>query len=195
VVAHGGVRTEGWLESISLVVYEFDDDELLERIDFFSDDDLAGALEELDERYIAGEGAAHAYELRCWRNLYRAFNRRDWSEVDARYVPAMFTVNHLRLSEPLGDRQSNVDALRAVADQVPDACLILRSFEGDGKFALGQVDNVGHTSGGGELLWTMWVVARFEHDRIAYQEIFEIEDERLARARFEELAREDPLTL
>ena len=47
----------------------------------FDDDDLAGAFQELEDRYVAGEGAADAYVVRRLGDWSGARTRRDWDAI------------------------------------------------------------------------------------------------------------------
>src|SRR5262249_47745352 len=58
------VESESGLVVVFLEVDEVDDEGLMVRAVTFDDDDLQGALDELDARYMFGEGAPHAHLLR-----------------------------------------------------------------------------------------------------------------------------------
>ena len=195
VAARGGARTTTGLESSTVEVFEVDASGRLLRFVHYSAHDLAAALEELDERYVSGEGAPHAPLVRQWGALARAFNGRDWLTVESLLTPEVVVVGRQKFSPPGNDRTSVVDSLRARVDQVPDAVLIARTFECVGAVTLVQYGMVGHTSDGGEVEWANWMVTRLDGGRTAYGEIFDIEDAEAARARFEEMADEPRHTL
>src|SRR5262249_39326920 len=82
----------------------------------------------------------------------------------------------------------DVDAMRALAADVPDAHLVLRAFEADGGVSLVRTDLIGHARHGGEVSWALWSVAVTTGGRFTRFELFEIDDESAARARCAELA-------
>jgi class 3 adenylate cyclase/type II secretory pathway predicted ATPase ExeA/ketosteroid isomerase-like protein len=193
-VVRGGARTDSGLESLATIVWEFDDEGRARHLVDFSDDDLAGALDELDERYIAGEGAADEQVVRLWKDLRLAASHHDWDAFEALCAPDMEAIDHKNLSWPLRDRTSYVDALRLLAQDVPDLVLMARTLEVDGTVTLALVETQGRTPDGGEMAWPTWSVGRGIGGRVASVEVFDIEDEQAARGRFAELAREDPRT-
>src|SRR5262249_7070392 len=109
LVAGGATRTDSGFERIFYNTFEYDDTMRQRRVVIFSDDDLEGALDELDERYIAGEGAPHAHIVRHQHALEKAFNRRDWAALEPLFVRDGVVVNHRKLSDVVSNVQSIVD--------------------------------------------------------------------------------------
>src|SRR5262249_4492632 len=151
----------------------------------FDEDDFDRVLDELDDRYIAGEGAAHAEQVGLWRQVATAFNRRDWAAMALVHPPDMVEVSHARLQLPL-----DVDATSSLAADVPDARVILRTFEADGNVSLVQTEIAGHVPDGGEVSWAHWSVGVTGGGGFARLELFDLDDATAARARFAQLAEE-----
>jgi hypothetical protein len=96
------------------------DDRFVARI-AFDPDDIDAAFAELDARYVAGEGAAHAHTWSVIAEMYGALNRRelpavtkDWANVDHR---------------PLVTIEPNdlATTLRAMWDLVPDVSMYVEA--------------------------------------------------------------------
>ena len=163
----------------------FDDD---------STDDLLTAFDELENRYCAGEGAAHAYYIRRSGDQFRSHLRRDWASNEALFAFEAVIVNHRKLAWPLHDRASLRESMQLFAEQVPDILLTPRTIEVDGDATLGIVEMAGHSTDGLYSSWLTYVVQRHVAGLVVHMEMFDVEDEANARTRFEELADEDPRT-
>src|SRR5262249_46568044 len=136
------------------------------------------------------EGAAHAAAVRLWRDMATTFNDRDWSAFDVVFAPDAAWVTHRKFSDELSDSGSAVAAMQSIADAVSDAFLTVSPLECDGEVTLGRNDLVGHTPDGGEVQWQLWNVLCSADGRFSDSELFEVEDEVAARARFAQLADE-----
>ena len=88
----------------------------------FDLEDEDAAYAELDARYDAGEGAAHARTLAAWRPRERAWATRDWDALSASRSPSFVFRDHRLLgwgatmSDPASVDQIN----RSLVDLAPD---------------------------------------------------------------------------
>jgi class 3 adenylate cyclase/tetratricopeptide (TPR) repeat protein len=80
----------------SLLVLELDADGLAAAAVLFDPDDVDAAIDELDHRYIAGEGAAYAEVLALVFASLRAYNARDWEALRACNDPDVVVVDRMR---------------------------------------------------------------------------------------------------
>src|SRR5262249_50035798 len=88
----------------------------------FAPDDLDAAYAELDERYAAGEGVAHAVACQQTLRFFRALAARDWEQLSAILTPEFVVEDH----RPLGlltslSRDEYVASLGALFGLRPDA--------------------------------------------------------------------------
>jgi ketosteroid isomerase-like protein len=77
---------------------------------------------------------------------------------------------------------------------VPDLVTVIQTVEVRGDVVLKRADSTGHSPDGGVVSWQLHVVEKHRAGRIVRWENFDVEDTAAARARFEELAAEDPRT-
>ena len=91
-------------QSSWLAIYEYDDeDRLVLEVDF-DDDDLDAALDELDERYFAGEGAEHAEMGALAAVWMRTFHEQDWDAYPAILADDFVAVSHFQFGFELACR-------------------------------------------------------------------------------------------
>ncbi|MGH7860556.1 MAG: nuclear transport factor 2 family protein, partial [Candidatus Binatia bacterium] len=102
-----------------LVVVESDERRLVSSA-IFDVDDLDGAIDELDERYIAGEGARGADALRVMKRFRQLYNERDWDGIRALSADDFVVVDYRRVAT-LGTMDSDgfVAALRELVSLIP----------------------------------------------------------------------------
>lgn len=167
-----------------LGVAEVDADGRLAARVLFDVDEIDRALDELDSRYLVGEGAPHARTWSLVTSAYAAFNRHelpktsaDWVDVDHRRVVAI-------------DKGDLGRSLRAVWDLVPRASIYVEAVHR--LAALGAV--VTHvvqatTREGLNAEWRVVALLTFTDDKISRCEIFDESDVDVALARFTELER------
>jgi tetratricopeptide (TPR) repeat protein/ketosteroid isomerase-like protein len=60
----------------------------------FDADDLDAAFDELDTRYLAGDGMPHAQTLRPWFEFLAAYNRQDWAQCRGLLADAFAVADH-----------------------------------------------------------------------------------------------------
>jgi hypothetical protein len=166
-----------------MTLTEVADDELVSYTVFFDPDDINGALEELDARYLAGEADTNAQTWSVIARAYAALNRRelppatpDWVNIDRRRL-AMIEAGGLTAS------------IRAAWDLAPDSGIYIETVHRLSK--LGAVLTwAGHgTSQGFEAESRGISIMTVEGDLISLCELFDEVDIDAALARFAELNR------
>ncbi|MBI1818289.1 MAG: nuclear transport factor 2 family protein [Deltaproteobacteria bacterium] len=118
-VAHGG----GPLAvDDHLVLHEVDGDGRIVAIVLFDEDAADAAYAELDARFDAGEGAAHARNLAAWRGRERAMAIRDWDALSASRSPDFVFRDHRLLGwgTTMSDSTSADQITKALVDLAPD---------------------------------------------------------------------------
>ena len=186
-------RTPGGDESPLLAVNELDADGHWVRTIFFDPDDLDAALDELEDRFVAGEGAAHEYAIRRRGDFRHACATRDLAAIEALVGADAVFVDHRPIGLPECDRAGWVALLAASVEQTPDMRMIERTLEIRGDVVMARTRRDGLTTEGFAYDWEQIAVAQSAAGLIRRIEIFPADDESAARARFEELAAR-PLT-
>ncbi len=148
----------------------------------FDLDDIDAAFEELDARYLAGEGAAHAQTWSVIARAYAALNKRELPAT----TPDWVNIDHRRLAMiEAGDLTGDI---RAAWRQTPD---IRRSVAAVHRLSnLGAVVTQaahGTSQEGFDAEWRQIDILTVEGDRINRIEIFDEADLDAALARFEQL--------
>ncbi len=181
-------RTAGGDEMPALMLQETNEEGLRTRYLGFDPDNLDAALDELDERHIAGEGADHEYLIRRIGDFRHARAARDWDGVEALFSPEYVGVDRRRLGLGTGTRSGYLAAARAMVELVPDATFVPRLIETRGDLVLLRTAGSGTSVDGSRSEWEQWVVWQFAAGCVVWGEVFALEDEAVARARFDELA-------
>ena len=101
-------------------VNEIDHEGRIARMVTFDDSQLVDAIDELDERYIAGEGAEHEDVIRRWREFGAAYRDRDWAALEEIFVSDAVLADHRSIGQGWTDRADFLTSTRAVVDLVPD---------------------------------------------------------------------------
>ncbi|HTR49771.1 MAG TPA: hypothetical protein VMJ10_03625 [Kofleriaceae bacterium] len=169
-----------------LLVIEHDANERFSAAVVFDPDDIDAAFAELDARYLAGEGAAHAHTWSVMSGLYAGFNRHqlpattpDWVYADHRSL----------VSVKARDLTAYITALW---DQTQDISIYMETVH--------RLNNLGavvtHTAQGISLddfdaEWRMIYVFTVDGDLVSRLEVFEESDLDTALARFDELSATD----
>jgi hypothetical protein len=150
----------------------------------FDVDDIDAAFEELDARYLAGEGAAHA---QTWSIIARAFasvNRRELPE----FTPDWVNIDHRRaIAFAPGEMTAYV---HATWDATPDSTIYIEAVHRLSNFGA-IVTQVGHevSQHGFEAEWRMINLLTVKGELLNRTELFDEADLDAALARFEELGR------
>ena len=173
-----------------LGVYEADERGLLTRGTSFDEDDFDLALDELEERFIVGEGAEHEYLIRRARDFTRSLASLDGAATLGFMSPNVEFVDHRRL----GLGAMGIDGIRGVlaarAEQVTEDISFFRDLSVRGDAVLGLLDSRGVDAYGTAVLYEMHWVARFVAGRIVFTAWYDVDDHTAAWAKFEELAAE-----
>jgi hypothetical protein len=170
-----------------LSILEINDDERMVALVSFDLDDIDAAFEELDARYLTGEGAAHARTWSVITRGYNGFNRgeipaatQDWVNVDHRHAAAMAPgegVAYFRASwELAAELNVYIEAVHRLSDLGA---------------AFTHVGN-GTSREGFEAEWRTVDIMTVEGDRINRCELFDEADLDAALAMFDQLSRPAP---
>ena len=185
--------SDGFVTRAQCVV-ELDTNGLVQRLVNFDDDDLDAALDELDERYLAGEGAEHEYPVRRLGDFRTAQAGLDWDAVEALVADDFRFVDHRPMGLPENDRAGYVGVMRASEEQTPGVRMIHRSLDVLGDVVLSRTGRVGATPDGLEYEWEQIAVMVWAGGLLRRVELFPVTDGAAARTRFEELARRGRIT-
>ena len=184
----------GGFDVALLGLTEVDDEGRVLAAVMFDPGDLAGAFQELEDRYAAGEGASEAYVLGRTADFARADAARDWAAVSALFAPDAVVTDHRAIGQGWSIREDFVVSSRAVVDLVPDVVHVIRQIEVRGSVILTNAEAFGATREGNDYAWSYRMVAAWVGGRISRFDLFDVADEEAARSRFEVLAEADPRT-
>jgi hypothetical protein len=176
-------------DSRLLALSELDADGLVASAVYFDEEALADALAELDERYIAGEGAEHAQLLRAAFDIDRAF-RSDQDAAAARFAPDFVFDDHRRLFYGKGGL-AHLTAARRASDEtgLDVAATVNRKVLVAGRTILTVQHAMRRSSDGRDFEWNASLIAVFDPSfRLRRLEYFDDDDWDAALARFDELA-------
>ena len=125
-LVEGGTATIDGLESVFLTLLELDEAGRVAALDLVDEEDLVAALDELDARYYAGEGAGGVPFSDF--PVVNLVNRRDWSTLLGPDFPEFTQVDHRQLGWPTVDRQGWVATMQQYVELVPDLVMVVRKF-------------------------------------------------------------------
>ena len=146
----------------------------LASIRVFERDDVDRALDDLDARYLAGQGAPYAEMIRAVVASNRAYNARDWDAFRACYAPGVVALDH----RPAGwGALEGVDAqmatLQGLIAMVPDVHMTMNTIHDLSEQAiLYSARVVGEEIGGGHIELAFHVLNRHDDTGITAMEIF-----------------------
>jgi class 3 adenylate cyclase len=189
------LATDDGFESVLLGLGELDDEGRLAWMAHYNEDALADALAELDERYLAGEGAEHRDVLRTAVEFDRAF-RADQDAAAALFAPDFVLDDHRRLYYGRGDL-AHLTAARRASDEtgLDVVATVNREVFVAGRTILTLQHASRRAQDGRDFEWTAWLIASFDSSLLLQRlEYFDEEDRDEALARFDELGRSDPRT-
>ena len=147
--------------------------------------DIETAFEELDARYLAGEGAAHAHTWSVVAGAYAAFNRHELPAAD------WVTVDNRRAT-PFASSTMTA-SLRAMWDLTPDLNIHIETVHRLNAFSAVVTHTGSGTSPEGfDAEWRAIDILTVEGDRITRCEVFDETDLDAALARFDQLSRPAP---
>jgi DNA-binding SARP family transcriptional activator len=164
-----------------LTLVEINADEQVVDIVSFDLDDTDAAFEELDNRYLAGEGADHAHTWSVIVGTSAAFNRHELTAGD------WVIIDHRRLA-PI-DTSDLPAAIRAIWDLTPDLSTRIEAVHRLSSFgAVVTYTAYGTSTEGFAAEWRVVDLLTVEGDRISRFEFFDEADLGAALARFDELS-------
>jgi hypothetical protein len=168
----------------ALTLTEVTGDELVRYTETFDPDDINGAIGELDARYLAGEGAAHAHTWSVIGGMYAALNRRelppttpDWVNIDHR---RLITIDEIGLGA----------YLRASWELSPQSGIYIEAVHRLSTLGAVVTHVVNGTAQEGfDAQWRSIDLLTLEGERINRCELFDEADVDAAVTRFDELNR------
>ena len=158
----------------------------------FDLDDIDGAIEELDTRWIASGEVAHPQVIEAVRRLIETVNRHDWDAFTTLSAGATY-VNHRQLSslgvQTIADHMSSI---RTMASLVPDYWVELAEvLTYSARGLVGDVFLRGTATDGLAIEIPLVMLVVVDRDRVTGFEAFDPDQRDLALARFEELSVKD----
>ena len=108
-------------ELVWLELTEVDEDGRCRSATTFDADDLDAAYDELDARFVAGEGAALAAAMELTRQFMAAYDARDWSIVRDLISPSSTFHDHRLMGFGRFDRDGYLEWLAAIPELSADA--------------------------------------------------------------------------
>ena len=153
------------------------------------DDQLDAALDELEDRYVIGEGAPHESTIRMLRETAHARRSRDIEAIEALCAPGFTVIDHRRIGYGTMDADAMRTAQQARIDQTTDDQSLHRWREIRGDVVFAELATVGTTPDGNEYEWSFLVIWQLGAAGWIRLEMFDLEDPDAVR-RFDELTTE-----
>jgi class 3 adenylate cyclase len=179
----GRDTTPGAFHAEDICIVEIDADGRISAHVMFDLDDIASALVELDDRYMAGEAAPHSQAWSVIARGYAAFNRRempkttpDWANIDHRRGGRAFAP---------GDETSYIHATWDVAQQVQSYATVVHRLTDLGAVVSQVTSGTSHQ--GFDVEWQDIVILTVDGDLLNSCEVFDEADFDAALATFNEL--------
>ena len=184
------VRAADGREIVFLQLHEWDASKLVYAA-HYDESALADAVAELEERFIAGEGAGHEYEIRRVGDVARATQAHDpVAAYRALNTLACTVTDHRLLSWPTSTVSDLVDEIRADRGLSAPRTTVFASLEIRGDAVLITQDDCFVTPEGNEYRRRCLVVGHSVAGLVDTIEFFEPEQRDAARERFEALGAE-----
>lgn len=98
---------------------DVDQDGLLKRVLAFGEDEVTAAFDELDERYVHGDGAFACAVLVPFRDLTKAMNARDWDGFASLLHDDLVVADHRPVRQARLYAPDWMDTIRSVVNVVP----------------------------------------------------------------------------
>ncbi len=189
------MSTEGGSESVARMLVGLDGEGRIDAMVGFDADDLAGAVHELDSRYLEGEGTDHAWMIRPSMEFWRSYNARDWDGA-RRVVADEVELVDLRLASAGTSIQTAdefVTYAQGMIELVPDLVAFEAEYLAMGRtWWLTRQVAYGTSTEGAEIERPSLILARSRDGRFTHTETFEPEQIAEALARLEELESAEP---
>jgi hypothetical protein len=166
-----------------LQVIELDDEERVAAVVTFDADDIDAALRELDSRYLAGEGAAHAHTWSVITDAYAALNRRELPSATTGFA----SIDHRRaVAYAPGDLKAYVRAGWELEQDIRTHVEVVHRLNDLGAVVTHAAH--GTSQEGFDAEWRWIDILTVEGNLISRSEVFDEADIEAAIARFDELA-------
>lgn len=187
-------RNDQGFATAQLALVEIDADGRMVFIGNYDETDLLEALEELEARYRADEGAEHAEMLDFGATVSRAMRRRNGNNdaVRALMAPDFTLVDHRTLGYGEIDLPTLSTLQEGRDEQIASEVKFHRTRELRGTTMLAWYDTTASAPDGGEFSWSHWVIWHVAKGLWTRLEMFDLDDEAAARARFAELSSAAP---
>ncbi len=170
-----------------LILVEIDEEDRIERVIVFDAEDLDAAFAELEERYLAGEGAAQSDLIRREAAAVQALNERDWERLSNLFLPDARVVDHT----PVGRGDMSVDEWIASHDALVDlteelCCRVVAMHAVTDHLVHSEPHNRGVSRDGGEIDVAYQMVTEHRDGHVARMDLFAAENLDAAKALFDE---------
>ena len=186
-VARVRFSSSAGFENIEYDVFEANDDGQVHRVVAFGADDLGAAMAELDERYLAGEGAAHTDLIRRLGDTARAIASGEADAYATLFAADCVVANHRHLSLPMDSVGAVVESARALTDVVGARASVFEYVECRADAMLVRQHQMLVTPEGSEYSLRFIVVSHLAGGLWDVLETYDLEDIDTARARLHEL--------
>lgn len=174
--------SEGFHNDV-LHIVEINADGSIVSVTIFDPDDVDAAVEELDVRYLSGEGASHRQAWSLIVKIYAAFNRHELS----RTTPDWVNIDHrVGVGSAPGDMNAYVSTLWPLVPDIHTRIVAVHALSDLG--AVFTHTESGKSQEGFDAEWREVALLTFEEDAINRCELFDETDLDAALARFDELA-------
>ena len=187
-------ETDGFV-STRLNVIETNESGQLVGMGVFDEADFELALEDLDERFIAGEGSEDEYLIRRSGDFIRSMAQLDGAATLGLLDPEIEFVDH----RPLGLGTTGIDGVRSIlatrAEQVNEDVSYFRTLSVRGDVVLGYLDSRGVDSHGTATLYEMYWVSRFAAGKVVWNGWYDLARPRRGAGQVRRTRRRDPYAL
>jgi hypothetical protein len=180
---------EGFVTT-NLNLTEIDASGRFTRTDIFAEDDLGVALRTLEEWYLEGEGAEHAFMVQRVGDERHAYEAGDGAAVAALYTPDAVITNHRQVGWPMATPADIGERVRQTGGIAEVNSTIGTHIECRGDASLDASDQSLTTPEGNTYSTLIIGVRHLTAGLFDVVEFFDLEDLPAARTRFEELALE-----
>ncbi|HVE94626.1 MAG TPA: nuclear transport factor 2 family protein, partial [Acidimicrobiales bacterium] len=185
----GRDRRPDAFSTVVLQVIEADNEGRLNVCVQFDIDDEDAAFAELNARYLAGEGAAHANTLGPLFEAMRLYNARDWLHIATGLADDFSMVDHRLASlEAVDGADEFIRSIQPLTDLAPSVRARARMIHAVGPgAAVVQMNLGGSTVDGSDIEFGFHTVCAVRAGQLTNWEFFAEDQLPAAQARFEEL--------
>ena len=176
------------MEMVSIV--EFDEDGRQRYVTHYDVGDLAAALDELEQRFIEGEGAAHSGDLEIVRAVHKSMAEGDVETLAAYLAPHLVVVDHRPIGWGDRDRETFLAAVGIRPSTFGSGLMIIKRIERlTSGAALASYEIRATSPEGIESVEAGFTIILIDDGLVTRSEVFSDDDEAAAIGRFDELTR------